>query len=81
MADCRCYVADLVPSSKTWPQDARPDYIIRDQKRLAMLDENARGENHSALISLHLLVEHYAALAAMKQLKTVLDNYVDGVKP
>lgn len=70
-----------MPSSKTWPQDARPDYIVRQAKRLALLETHAQGDSPFAVTALQVLADHYAALAAMQELKTVLDNYVDGVKP
>lgn len=70
-----------MPSYLTWPQGARPDYIIRDARRLASTKAHARSDLPTARTACVLLADHYAALASMKELKRVLDDYCDGVKP
>jgi hypothetical protein len=70
-----------MPSSKTWPGDDRPDYIIRSERSLRTAEDHARGNGPWALTSLHLVADHYTAIVVMKELKQILDNYVDGVQP
>jgi len=71
-----------MPSSKTWPHDNRPNYIVRNERSLRAIEREAADiECPASAVACGLLAQHYVALAAMMELKTILDNYVDGAVP